>query len=105
MRNAVKEQKMYGQGYMDTTIGAMRMMMEAQAVVTYRVLGMMGFWPVAPSENWRMTMEKGPAFAAAQQGAMAAMIAGKTPDLVAAAWLKPIGGKTRSNQRRLSKRR
>ena len=96
---------MFGQGYVDTTLGAMRMMMEAQAVVTYRVLGMMGVWPVASSENWRMTMEKGPVFAAAQQGAMAAAMAGKSPDLIAAAWLKPIGGKTRSNERRLSKRR
>ena len=94
---------MFGQGYMDNAIGTMRMMAEAQVVIAYRMLGMGGFLPSSPSENYRMTFEKAPAFAEAQQGAMVAMMSGASPDKIAAAWLKPIGVKTRSNQRRLSK--
>lgn len=92
-------------GYVTNLYATMRMMTEAQAVIGYRMLGMAGLWPVAPSEMWRMTFEKGPAFAAANQGAMTAALAGQSPDKIAAAWLKPISGHTRSNEKRLSRRR
>ncbi len=96
---------MFGNGYVDTAWGTMRMLAEAQTVVAYRLLGMAGFWPTAPSETWRMTFEKAPAFAAAQAAAWQAMMTGSSPDRIAAAWLRPIGGKTRANQKRLSRRR
>ena len=91
-------------GYVDNMFGAARMMTEAQAVVAYRLMGMAGLWPVAPTETMRMTMEKGPAFAAAQMAAWQAVVAGRSPDRIVAAWLKPIGKETRANQRRLSRR-
>lgn len=93
------------QGYLTNLYATMRMLSEAQAVVSYRMLGAAGMWPVAPSEVWRMTLEKGPTFAAASQAAWTAALAGQGPDKVAAAWLKPISGHTRSNERRLSRRR
>ncbi len=96
---------MSGNGYIDNMFGTARMMAEAQSVVAYRMLGMAGFWPVAPSETMRMTMEKAPAFAAAQMAAWQAVISGASPDRIMAAWLKPIGKETSANQKRLSRRR
>ena len=89
--------------YMTNNINFLRMIGEAQAVVAFRVFGMMGLWPVAASENDRMVSEKMPAFLAASQAATLAAMTGKSPDKIMAAWLKPIGSKTRSNQKRLSK--
>lgn len=96
---------MGNQGYVTNLFATMRMLTEAQAVISYRMLGVAGLWPVAPSEVWRMSLEKGPAFAAASQAAWTSALAGQSPDKVAAAWLKPISGHTRSNERRLSQRR
>ena len=90
-------------GYLTTTMDFWRMMSEAQSVIAYRTFGMMGLWPVTAGENDRMVSEKLTAFAAASQGATFAAMTGKSPDKIMAAWLRPIGGKTRSNQRRLSK--
>jgi len=92
-------------GYLKTAFAFWRMMTEAQAVIAYRTFGMMGLWAVAPTENDRMVSEKMPAFLAASQAATLAAMSGKSPDKIAAAWLRPIGGKTRANQRRLSQRR
>lgn len=92
-------------GYMTNAFAAWRMMGEAQAVIAYRTLGAAGLWPVAQSEMWRMTLEKGPAFTAASQAAWTAALTGAAPDRVAAAWLRPISSRTRSNERRLSRRR
>ena len=92
-------------GYATTAMDFWRMIGEAQAVIAYRTFGMMGLWPVASSENDRMVSEKLPAFVAASQAATMAALLGKSPDKIMAAWLRPIGGKTRANQRRLSKQR
>ncbi|QFU08042.1 hypothetical protein PARPLA_02562 [Rhodobacteraceae bacterium THAF1] len=92
-------------GYMTTSFAFWRMMTEAQTVIAYRTFGMMGLWAVSPSENDRMVSEKMPAFLAASQAATMAAMTGKSPDKIAAAWLRPIGGKTRANQKRLSKMR
>ncbi len=96
---------MSDRGYIDNMIGTTRMLSEAQAVIAYRMLGMAGLWPVAPTETMRMVMEKLPAFAAAQMAAWQALATGRSPDRILAAWLKPIGKETRANQRRLSRRR
>ena len=95
---------MQSQGYLANLYATMRMLTEAQAVVAYRVMGMAGVWPVARSEMWRMTLEKGPAFAAASQGAWTAALAGQAPDKIAAAWLQQISKETHSNEKRLSRR-
>ena len=89
---------------MKSAFAAMQMMSEAQAVIAYRLCGMAGLWTVAANEDHRMVSEKGPAFTAANLAAFRAMSAGKRPDQVYAAWLKPIGRKTRANAARLRKR-
>ena len=92
-------------GYTTLAMDYWRMIGEAQAVIAYRTFGMMGLWPVTATENDRMVSEKMPAFVAAAQAASLAAMTGKSPDKIMSAWLRPIGGKTRSNQKRLSKGR
>ena len=79
------------------------MLAEAQAVVTFRVWGMAGLWPVSPSETTRMVAEKWPAFFSAYGAAGAAAMKGHGPHRIAAAALRPIARKTRANARRLSR--
>lgn len=77
---------------------------EAQMVVAMRLMGMGGYWSVAPSETTRMVSEKAAAFtAAAMQGALAGA-RGEAPGKVAARMVRPIRAKTRANSRRLSRR-
>lgn len=82
-----------------------QMLVEANSVIAFRVLGMAGHWPVSPSENSRMVLEKGPAFIRAYGDAAQAMMKGKRPDEIAEAALRPISRKTRSNAKRLSRRK
>jgi hypothetical protein len=82
-----------------------QMLVEANTVIAFRVLGMAGGWPVSPSENSRMVLEKGPAFIRAYGDAAQAVMKGKRPDEIAEAALRPISRKTRSNAKRLSRRR
>jgi hypothetical protein len=81
-----------------------RIMVEAQVVISLRLLGLAGAWPVAPSEATRMIHEKGPAFLRAAGNATASAMKGRRPDQIAGAGLRPIGEKTRTNARRLAKR-
>lgn len=81
------------------------MMSEAQVVIGMRSLGMMGLWPVADTEDARMVSEKLAAVTQSVKAAGAAAVAGKRPDEVAMAALKPLGRKTRANAKRLSKRK
>ena len=82
-----------------------QMLAEAQSVIAFRLLGMVGGWPVSPSETTRMVTEKGPAFLRAYGDAATAALKGKRPDEIAVAALKPIGRKTRANAKRLSRRK
>jgi hypothetical protein len=81
------------------------MLAEAQTVMTLRIWGMAGLWPVSPSEQTRMLTEKWPAFVQSAGAAGAAMMKGHGPDRIAEAALRPIGRKTRANSRRLSRRK
>ena len=81
-----------------------RLMAETQTVMTLRLMGMAGVWPVAPGENNRMIFEKAPAFARAQLAMTRAALSGARPDQIIAAGLKPLGRKTGANSRRLLKR-
>ena len=74
---------------------------ETQIVVAYRTLGMFGLLAAAPGETTRMMSEKGPAFAEASMAASRAAIAGRRPDEVFGAWMRPLRRRTRSNARRL----
>jgi hypothetical protein len=81
------------------------LMAETQLVVAYRMLGMAGLWAVSPRENQRMIAEKGPAFTEAAMAASRATMLGRRPDEILGAWVKPLRRKTRSNARRLGRRR
>ena len=76
---------------------------EAQAVMAYRTLGMLGYWQVQTCENERMCAEKAPAFAEAGMAAGQAVMEGKRPDQIAQAWLQPLQRKVSANRRRLAK--
>lgn len=77
---------------------------EAQSVVTMRVLGAAGLWNVLPDENARMISEKQQAFSESAFAAGRAALSGHAPEKVVKAALRPLRLKTRSNVRRLSKR-
>ena len=79
------------------------MMAEAQTVIALRVLGMTGVLPASPRENHTMLAEKGPAFLESAMAAGAAAMAGKTPDQIAQAAIKPIARRTGANVKRLTK--
>lgn len=81
-----------------------QMLVEAQLVITMRIWGLAGAWPMTPGESTRMWAEKGPAFVKASNAATLAVLHGKGPAKVAEAALKPIGSKTRSNVRRLTRK-
>jgi hypothetical protein len=86
-------------------INTTQMLFEAQNVIAYRMLGMAGLWSVAPNETHRMVGEKAPALIASSAAAAQAMLAGKRPDQILDAAVKPLGRRTRANARRLSRRR
>lgn len=82
-----------------------RVMAEAQVVMSLRVLGMMGVLPASPRENRTMAAEKGPAFARVAVAAGAAALAGKGPDGIAEAAVRPVRRRTSANVKRLTKPR
>lgn len=80
------------------------MAFEAQAVITLRMLGMMGLWAVTPTENARMLSEKPTAFLQSASAAMNAAANGMRPDQIVTAAVTPIRQRTSANVRRLTKR-
>lgn len=80
------------------------MMAEAQAVIAMRMMGMAGVWSVTRSEDTRMVSEKAQAMTQAATNATRAVMAGRAPDQIAAAAIKPFRQKTRANAKRLGKR-
>ncbi|KIN73464.1 hypothetical protein [Sulfitobacter guttiformis] len=77
---------------------------EANAVIAMRLWGMAGIWSVTKSENDRMVSEKVQAAAQSLVAANRSVMAGKSPDQVVAAAIKPVRRKTRANSERLAKR-
>ncbi|EPX75950.1 hypothetical protein [Salipiger mucosus] len=77
---------------------------EAQSVVTYRVLGMAGLWPVPDTEMMRMTVEKAPAFFDGWWSAALAMTRGEPAHAVVGAFTAPLARAAQSNRRRLERR-
>lgn len=78
-----------------------QMMIEAQTVMTLRMLGMAGAWSTAPSEGMRMVLEKPDAFIRSATSATEAIVTGKRPDQIAEAAIKPLRRKTKANSKRL----
>lgn len=81
------------------------LMLDAQMVVTMRLFGMVGLWPVRPDESRRMIAEKGPALMRAASLAQSAALAGKRPEDIVLAGMAPLTRKARSNRKRLAQRR
>jgi len=87
-----------------TPLSVAAMAVEAQMVVAFRTMGLMGLWAVAPGEASRMVVEKPAAFNRAAAAATRAAMAGRGPDEVMAAALASLRGRTRANMRRLARR-
>ena len=79
-------------------------MLEAQAVIGMRMLGMAGVWSVTRSEDTRMISEKVYAMTKAATDASKVTLQGGSPDQITAAAIKPIRRTTRANAKRLQKR-
>ncbi len=79
------------------------LMLDTQAVMTLRMMGMAGALPHAKTENARMVDEKGPAMTQAFQAATKAAMAGKSPDQIMTAAMAPVSKKVRANRKRLTK--
>ncbi|MGB3243564.1 MAG: antifreeze protein [Sulfitobacter sp.] len=79
------------------------MLVEAQSVVTLRMLGMGGAIPAPAGENERMIKEKPVAMVDAFSAAAKAVMAGKRPDQIMSAAIAPMGRKVRANRKRLMK--
>ena len=79
------------------------MLMEAQAVMSMRMMGMMGLWSVTPQENTRMVTEKMEAMVKSATDAGRVTMRGGSPDEIAAAAIAPVRKATRANSRRLGK--
>lgn len=79
------------------------LLLEAQTVISLRLLGMAGAIPSKPGEVDRMFSEKPAAFAEAWFRAAEAVVAGKPADAIMDAAAKPLRRKVRSNRRRLMK--
>lgn len=75
--------------------------LEAQTVITLRLMAMGGVIPQKAGENNRMIAEKLPALNKAHLAAGKAIMAGKRPDQVMSAALAPLSRKVRANRKRL----
>jgi hypothetical protein len=75
---------------------------EAQMVVSMRLAGMFGLWPVDTGETHRMWTEKGPALIGAATDAHSAALAGQRLDQIVIAAITPLTGTARDNRVRLS---
>ncbi|MGY3439081.1 MULTISPECIES: antifreeze protein [unclassified Marinovum] len=77
---------------------------QAQSVIAYRSLGMLGGWSLEKDENQRMVAEKPVAFLEANLAAAKAFFAGNRPEQVTLAWVAPLSDAVGSNLARLEKR-
>lgn len=81
-----------------------RMLIEAQGVVTLRMMGMAGLIPSRADETARMVTEKQTAFAQSAVAGATALMTGRTPAQAYGAALTPIGKTTRANSKRLTRK-
>jgi len=81
-----------------------RLGIEAQAVVTMRLMGMTGTWNTPFDESYRMWREKPPVFVEAMGRAAEAAIRGEAPTRVASAAIAPLSRDAAQNRKRLAAR-
>lgn len=79
------------------------MIMDTHAVMSLRVMGMMGAIPADDDENTRMVSEKAPVFAEAMHALTNAALSGYRPDQIMAAGMEPLAREVSSNRARLTK--
>ena len=80
-----------------------QMMLEAQIVISLRLMGMAGVLPVAKGEHRRMVDEKTKAAQEAGFAAARSLMTGAALPAVAVAAMTPVRRRTRANVRRLTK--
>lgn len=86
---------------LNLNMGLVSLIVEAQTVVTLRLLGLAGAIPSKPGEIDRMFREKPVAYTEAWFRAAEAVVAGKPADAIIEAAAKPLRRKVRANKRRL----
>ena len=79
------------------------LMMDSQAVMSLRMMGMMGAIPTDNDEATKMVSEKAPAFAEAMTALTQAALSGYRPDQIIAAGMEPLQREVSSNRDRLTK--
>ena len=79
------------------------LMMYTHAVMSIRMMGMMGAIPTDADENTKMVSEKGPAFAEAMSALTSAALSGYRPDQIMAAGMEPLQREVSSNRARMEK--
>ncbi len=79
------------------------LMLDTHAVMSLRMMGMVGAIPSEDDENTRMVEEKAPAFAEALNALTNAALSGYRPDQIMAAGMAPLQREVSSNRARLSK--
>lgn len=82
---------------------AARLMFDTQTVMALRLMGMSGAIPAQADENYVMLTEKGPAMLKALAAGNEALMAGKSPDMVMSAVIRPLARKVSANRKRLMK--
>lgn len=80
------------------------LMVEAQTVVAYRMMGMAGIWSVTAYEKQRMVSEKPAAFIEGATAATLAIMRAEPTHAVLEAAIQPLERKATSNRKRLAKR-
>jgi len=80
-----------------------KLVTDTQAVMALRLMGMAGALPADADENDRMIAEKGPAFAKSASKMAAAAFAGKRPDEIMSAGMRPLQSEVTRNRKRLTK--
>lgn len=91
--------------FLGNSIEMSLMMIEAHSVITMRLMGIAGLWPVTPRENSRMVTEKLVALLKSATDTQKVAMNGGSPEAIAAAAIAPLRKATRANSRRLGKRR
>lgn len=79
------------------------MMMDTHAVMSLRMMGMIGAIPADDAENTRMVSEKAPAFVEAMTALTNAALSGYRPDEIMAAGMEPLAREVSNNRARLEK--
>ena len=79
------------------------MMCEAQTVMGLRIMGMSGAIATPKGENDRMMNEKPAAMIDAFAAGTKAALAGKAPEEIMSAAIKPLSSKVTANRKRLMK--